>query len=73
MNGNPDPTNWGEPQADFQGCDIDAHFRNHQIIFDTTFCGDWAASAWAADPVCGKKATTCNEFVAQNPEAFMGA
>lgn len=31
--GNPDPANWGEPQANFQGgCDIDSHFTNQQIV-----------------------------------------
>lgn len=38
----PDPSRWGPPTTIFaggNGCDIDSHFRNHQIVFDTTFCG----------------------------------
>ena len=39
--GQPDPANWGLPDGNFQGsCDIDENFANHQIVFDTTFCGD---------------------------------
>lgn len=38
--GNPDPSSWSTPTAKFSGsCDIDFHFMNHNIIFDTTFCG----------------------------------
>lgn len=39
--GTPDPSGWGLPFSIFNGpsCDIDANFQNHQIIFDTTFCG----------------------------------
>lgn len=39
--GSPDPTQWGEPVAQFQGgCNIDTYFQNQQIVFDDTFCGD---------------------------------
>lgn len=39
--GTPDPSTWGTPLARFSGsgCDIDSNFKNHQIVFDTTFCG----------------------------------
>ncbi|KAK0101998.1 hypothetical protein ONS96_005966 [Cadophora gregata f. sp. sojae] len=73
-NGQPDPSTWGLPDANFQGnCDIDANFKDHQIIFDTTFCGDWAAGVWDKDPVCSKKATTCADYVASEPGAFADA
>ncbi|KAL9043785.1 MAG: hypothetical protein Q9214_003038 [Letrouitia sp. 1 TL-2023] len=70
--GNPDPTNWGLPVAKFAGggCNIDQHFQNHNIIFDTTFCGDWAGNAWETSPGCKAKATTCQEYVQNNPEKF---
>jgi hypothetical protein len=43
--GTPDPSTWGVPQANFQGnCDIDQHFAKHNIVFDTTFCGDVSLS-----------------------------
>jgi hypothetical protein len=40
--GTPNPAGWGTPVASFSGsgCDIDSHFVNHNIVFDTTFCGD---------------------------------
>lgn len=38
----PDPSQWGYPTATFaggDGCEIDSHFQNQHIVFDTTFCG----------------------------------
>ena len=72
----PDPTTWGTPTASFVGgstCDIDANFNNNNIIFDTTFCGDWAGAVWSSDPVCGAKAATCQDYVQNNPSAFTEA
>lgn len=51
-------------------CDIDKHFYQRQIVFDTTFCGDWAGSVWPWDSVCSVKAPDCNNYVAENPAAF---
>ncbi|KAL9637972.1 MAG: hypothetical protein Q9164_001853, partial [Protoblastenia rupestris] len=45
--GKPNPSTWGTPAARFaDGCNIDKHFKDMQIIFDTTFCGDWAGKKW---------------------------
>ncbi|KAI8632307.1 glycoside hydrolase family 16 protein [Xylariaceae sp. FL1651] len=73
--GNPDPSTWGAPTASFSGgsCDIDSNFMNHQIVFDTTFCGQWAGKVWEADPVCSAKAPTCEEYVGSNPSVFKDA
>ena len=69
-NGVPNPSNWGTPSAWFGGnCDIKAHFQNMQIVIDTTFCGAWAGEVWKTG-LCAKKAKTCEEFVANNPEVF---
>ncbi|KAK6954517.1 hypothetical protein Daesc_004484 [Daldinia eschscholtzii] len=70
--GQPDPSTWGNPQTSFsgEGCDIPSHFREHQIVFDTTLCGDWAGKVFSSDPVCASKASTCQDYVSQNPEAF---
>ncbi|KAJ2972865.1 hypothetical protein NUW58_g9090 [Xylaria curta] len=70
--GNPNPSNWGMPAASFSGggCNIDANFMNHNIVFDTTFCGQWAGRVWGADPVCSTKAPTCEEYVGSNPTDF---
>ncbi|OAL31654.1 hypothetical protein AYO20_08197 [Fonsecaea nubica] len=48
--GTPDPSGWGSPASIFNGpgCDIDANFEDHRIIFDTTFCGDWADATWSS-------------------------
>jgi hypothetical protein len=74
--GMPDPSTWGLPQANFQGsCDIDSHFHDHQIVFDTTFCGDWAGAdgVWYNDAVCSAMGKTCKTFVAENPGEFIDA
>ncbi|KAI0383948.1 glycoside hydrolase family 16 protein [Hypomontagnella monticulosa] len=70
--GKPNPKTWGKPATSFSGpgCNIPSHFRNHQIVFDTTMCGDWAGKVFADDPVCRAKAPTCQEYVANNPAAF---
>ena len=45
LSDSPDPAEWGTPTASFNGgekaatCEIDSHFRDQSIIFDTTFCG----------------------------------
>ncbi|KAA6410314.1 MAG: putative endo-1,3(4)-beta-glucanase [Lasallia pustulata] len=72
--GTPDPSLWGRPQANLQGsCNIDTHFANHSIIFDTTFCGDYAGKVWSSDPTCKALAPTCHDYVASNPAAFQDA
>lgn len=74
--GAPTPNGWGVPAADFPGgasCDIGAHFREHRIVFDTTFCGDWAGAVFNNDPICAAKAPSCQAFVAENPTAFEDA
>jgi Glycosyl hydrolases family 16 len=69
--GNPHPDNWGLPIAQFTGgCDIDEHFKNQQIMFDITFCGQWAGQVWSQDAVCAPKAKTCQDYVQNNPTAF---
>lgn len=73
-NGAPVPSGWGAPAAKFggSGCDIDSHFSEHNIIFDTTFCGDWAGKVWA-DSSCASMAATCDDYVSENPAAFSTA
>ncbi|KAF2855449.1 glycoside hydrolase family 16 protein [Plenodomus tracheiphilus IPT5] len=72
---NPNPSGWGKPAAKFTGgCDIAQTFKKQQLVFDTTFCGQWAGSqsAWESSS-CSKKASTCEEYVRDNPEAFAEA
>ncbi|KAL5366655.1 concanavalin A-like lectin/glucanase domain-containing protein [Aspergillus floccosus] len=71
--GTPDPGSWGTPSARFAGqCDIDAHFKGMQIVFDTTFCGGWAGATWGSTS-CASKASSCENYVANNPSAFRDA
>ena len=69
---NPDPTKWGTPAARFQGaCNIDNSFRNHNIIFDTTFCGQWAGDTdWVASGCAATHGPSCSAYVQGNPKDF---
>lgn len=74
--GSPDTSRWGTPTASFSGggCNFDRHFANHQLVFNITFCGEWAGqSAIWGSGTCASLAPTCNEYVAHNPEAFVDA
>jgi len=48
--GEPVPSSWTKPVAYLEpsGCDPIANFVNHSIIFDITFCGDWAGNSYAS-------------------------
>ncbi|CAG8949392.1 hypothetical protein HYFRA_00005021 [Hymenoscyphus fraxineus] len=72
--GNPVTGNWGLPIVAFNGgsgCNVDQHFVNHQIVFDTTFCGDWAGGVWGSS-TCASRGS-CESYVAGNPGAFGNA
>ena len=74
--GKPDPSTWTEPQAFFKGganCNIDSHFAQNQIIFDTTFCGTYGDALWPTDQYCKNRASSCEAFVAANPTLFKNA
>lgn len=75
----PNVASWGVPMATFNsqpigGCDFDTSFKQHNLVFDTTFCGSWAGqqSLWS-ESSCGALASTCEAFVAANPAAFVDA
>ncbi|KAK5938140.1 hypothetical protein PMZ80_009729 [Knufia obscura] len=70
----PSPSqNWGPPTSVFAGdFNMDDHFKNLKIVFDTTFCGDWAGNTWNTSQ-CASLAPTCEEYVANNPAAFAEA
>ncbi|KAF3479501.1 1,3(4)-beta-glucanase [Arthroderma uncinatum] len=70
--GNPDPSNWGTPVARFAGnCSFTESFKDMQIIFDITFCGDWAGKPeiWEDSP-CSAITSECKTFVENFPGAF---
>ncbi|EJD03023.1 glycoside hydrolase family 16 protein [Fomitiporia mediterranea MF3/22] len=64
------PDGWGEPEALFptDTCNWPQFFDAHNIIFDLTFCGDWAGTPF----LCGG-ASTCNDYVDANPTSFQNA
>ncbi|KAH0372864.1 glycoside hydrolase family 16 protein, partial [Aureobasidium melanogenum] len=75
--GSPSPAlDFGTPVGNFDGgsCDIDSHFINHRMVFDTTFCGNWAGSVYSSTscPLAGTS-NGCVEYVAGNPSAFKDA
>ncbi|KAF7134188.1 hypothetical protein CNMCM5793_005867 [Aspergillus hiratsukae] len=72
--GAPNPSGWGTPVAKFAAgsCDFEEHFREMQIIFDTTFCGAWAGAVWGSGS-CASIDSSCEDYVANNPSAFAGA
>ncbi|KAK3362752.1 glycoside hydrolase family 16 protein [Lasiosphaeria hispida] len=71
-----DTSSFGQPLATFvggDGCSIDGHFKDHNIVLNTGFCGDWAGKVWSDDKTCSALASTCEEYVGANPSAFTQA
>ncbi|KJA19486.1 glycoside hydrolase family 16 protein [Hypholoma sublateritium FD-334 SS-4] len=68
--GAPNPSLWGEPSAILRNtmCDIESNFTNHVIVFDITFCGDWAGNSYATSGCPG----TCPERL-MDPTNFVNA
>ena len=69
----PQPDNWGKPYARFELTDSacpSGHFKNNQIVFDTTFCGDWAGATF---PQTCTGASSCNDYVKYSPNDFAEA
>jgi len=78
--GQPDPSTWEIPHFTTAGgsCVIDDHFRNHNIVFDITFCGNYAGQDYFwRQTSCYKdnpgKWPRCIDYVAANPGAFENA
>ncbi|KAK4190535.1 glycoside hydrolase [Podospora australis] len=72
----PDTSTFGQPLATFVGgsnCSLSKHFEDHNIVFDTTFCGDWAGKIWSNDSTCSALAAKCEDYVGANPEKFSDA
>jgi hypothetical protein len=63
----PKPDTWPTPAAVFTSasCDIEARFRDHQLVLDTTICGDFAGPQFVKSGCPG----TCAQAVA-NPKNF---
>lgn len=68
--------NWGTPAQVFSGSDVNipANFKNHKIILDTTFCGDFTDAVWSSEGCAASTGfSTCAAFVGANPGAFSNA
>ncbi|PHH53780.1 Endo-1,3(4)-beta-glucanase [Ceratocystis fimbriata CBS 114723] len=75
-NEKPNPATWGTPTARFNGgpgCDINAHFQEHHMIFNTDFCGDWAGSLWQFDDRLTALSEMCKDFVGAHPNFYTKA
>jgi len=68
----PDPTSWGKPYAYFGLGSMcpSSKFANMNLVFDLTFCGDWAGAVFGSQ--CPGKGT-CQSYVQNNPSAFAQA
>lgn len=58
LSGNPSPNEaWGIPSSLFSGnFDIDVHFKDLRLVFDTTFCGEYAGATFNQSSTCAAKA-----------------
>ncbi|GLB36174.1 putative glycosyl hydrolases family 16 [Lyophyllum shimeji] len=70
LDGSPDPSQWGAPSAALEpkNCDPLQFFANHSIVFDITFCGDWAGNSYATSGCPG----TCEDRLT-DPGNFVNA
>ncbi|KAF8335481.1 glycoside hydrolase family 16 protein [Cantharellus anzutake] len=66
----PQPNNWGTPVAFLHNtlCPTSKIFYDHQMIFDITFCGDWAGTSYISSGCPG----TCSQRV-MTPSNFANA
>jgi len=81
--GTPQPDSWGLAQARWPAasCAPFKFFNNHQAIFDTTLCGDWAGAVWGVAGIPGQEqscaqitgVSTCEAFVRANGSAMSEA
>jgi hypothetical protein len=79
-NGDPDPGLFGVPLANFEpasSCNLMQEINDQKIVFDITFCGDWAAGVFAdsdcpmSDP--NNVVRSCVDYVATNPFTYREA
>ncbi|KAF9258941.1 glycoside hydrolase family 16 protein [Marasmius fiardii PR-910] len=71
LNPHPGSPDWGKPVAFWENgdsCDVGKHFYEHELVIDTTLCGDWAGSTYESAGCPGK----CGDAV-QNPRNYDNA
>jgi hypothetical protein len=66
----PNPSTWGTPAGFWsaQSCDISANFYDHQMVIDTTLCGNWAGGSAYSKSGCPG---TCTDMIA-NATNYVG-
>ncbi|KAG7093740.1 hypothetical protein E1B28_007391 [Marasmius oreades] len=71
LEGEPKPELWRKPVAFWkngESCDIGKHFYEHELVIDTTLCGDWAGATYEVAGCPGR----CTDAVT-NPRNFDNA
>ena len=76
--GSPTPSTW--PSRGYLpvmttakgSCDVPTYFANQRLIFNTDFCGSWADQFWS-ETSCSATWDSCENYVANNPNAFADA
>lgn len=64
------PSAWGTPGANFPVANsCHSQFDPHQIVFDITLCGDWAANTFA-ESGCAAKYNACSYIVGYQGSEF---
>ncbi|KAG8820052.1 hypothetical protein FRC19_009292 [Serendipita sp. 401] len=68
-----DTSKWGIPDVRFvdDECDIPKHFKEHRIVINLTFCGDWAGEFFTY--LRSGCPGSCIDYVNFKPEAFKDA
>ncbi|KAK0214741.1 glycoside hydrolase family 16 protein [Armillaria fumosa] len=69
--GKPSLANWGKPAAflpNGTSCDTGTHFKGHNLVIDTTLCGDWANGTYSGAGCPG----TCSDAV-KDPKNYKTA
>ena len=79
----PQPSGWGTPLSFWPStdCNMTTFFYDHQAIFDTTLCGQWAGNAWTSTSGTGQEqscatmtgVSTCADYVANHGDGFTEA
>jgi len=79
--GQPDPSTWGTPMANFDlSGSCNGHFNNMHIIINIELCGGWAGGVWGS-PYWGSKnscghitgSSSCDSFVRDNGDKMADA
>ncbi|KAF8061013.1 endo-1,3(4)-beta-glucanase [Lyophyllum atratum] len=74
-NDRPRPETWGPAQARWpaDACDPFKFFSNHNAIFDTTLCGEWAGGVWNSAGIPGQEQSCAQRTGVATCEAFVRA